>query len=147
MTDSKLSLLVSETVKLDRHIRRLEVELDERKKLLISEAESRADEAQSTEGGGTSITFEGLEGSIARVTKAGATLVSTLNPEQAKFAKVKAAAGPAFASLFTPSVVYRPIERFREKAELSLGSAASKLVKLCTTGGKTSVAFETKEGA
>lgn len=147
MTDSKLKLLVSETVQLDREIRQAELELAEKKRIIIAEAESRADEAEATKGDGTSITFEGLDGSIARIVKAGDTLAATINPEQKKFAKIKATAGPAFAALFTPAVIYRPIDRFREQAKLSLGSSAAKLIKLCTSKGKTSVSFETKEGA
>lgn len=145
MTDSKLSLLVSEAVKLDREIRQKTKTLDEYKKTLVAEAESRADEAVKTEGGGRSIQFEGLDGCIARVTKAGPTLASSFNPEQAKFAKIKALVGQSFLVLFEAAVVYKVRPNFRDRAAEIVGANSAKLIKALTTPGKTSVAFETKE--
>ena len=42
-------------------------------------------------------------------------------------------------------LAYKPAPNFREEAEALLGKDAKKLIKLCETPGRTSVAFETKD--
>ena len=148
MTDSKLKLLVAQAVRLDRAISRLQEKLKLLKSQIAAEAETREDEQVKTEGGGTSITFEGAGGCIARVTASGRALKAALKADDKNFAKIKAACGQWFARLFTPEVVHVPVENFRKQAVELLGAAEAKqLIKLCENAGKTSVSFETKEPA
>lgn len=146
MTDQKLSLLVAEAVELDRNIAEGQERLKEIKAPLALEAESRSEEATPTEGGGTSIEFAGRDGCIARVTTAGATLKASIKGEGRDIEKVRAVAGQRFERLFSPVLSYKPVENFREEAAALLGpKTAASLVKLCTTAGKVTVSFETKE--
>jgi hypothetical protein len=148
MTENKLRSLVAEAVELDRNIRDGQERLKSLKALLAAEAESRAEEATPTEGGGTSITFAGLDGCIARVTTAGAALKSSIKAEGRDIEKVRDAADRHFARLFETVLAYKPVDGFREQAASLLGAKdAAKLVKLCTVPGKTTVSFETKDGA
>ena len=148
MTDQKLRSLVTEAVCLDREIAEKQARLKEIKEHLTIEADTRADEATATDGGGTSLTFEGADGCVARVTTAGATLKATIKGEGKDIEKVKAAAGTIFPKLFTPVLAYKPVDNFRDEATALLGAAEGrKLIRLCTNPGKTTVSFETKEGA
>jgi len=148
MTTEKLKALVTRAVNLDRSIAQDQEELKSLKEQLATEAASRAEEATTTEGGGTSLVFEGAEGSIARVTVAGATLKSSVKAEGRDIEKVKEAAGRHFPRLFETVLAYKPIAAFRQEAESLLGAKdAAKLVKLCTNAGKTTVSFETKDAA
>jgi len=148
MTDQKLALLVAEAVELDRNITEGQERLEEIKAQLALEAESRAEDATPTEGGGTSIEFAGRDGCIARVTTAGATLKSTIKGEGRDIEKVRAAAGRDFERLFSPVLAFKPVENFREEAAARLGAKdGAKLIKLCTNPGKVTVSFETKEAA
>lgn len=147
MTNEKLKALVTRAVALDRSIAELEAQLKTYKERLTAEAKSRADDATATEGGGKSITFEGADGCIARVTTAGATLKSTIKTGDKNLEKIKALAGRCFGSLFTISGVYRLDTDFRAKADLYLNKDAPKLIRLCESPGKTTVSFETKEVA
>lgn len=146
MTENKIRALVTEAVLLDREIAEKQARLKEIKEHLTIEADTRADEATETEGGGASLTFEGADGCIARVTTAGATLKATIKGEGKDIEKVKAAADRHFARLFSPVLAYKPCENFRDEAAALLGAVeARKLVKLCTNPGKTTVSFETKD--
>ena len=146
MTSTKLQSLVSEAVTLDREIAEKTERLKELKGLLATEAETRADEATPTEGGGASIVFDGGDAGIARVTTAGATLKSSIKGEGKDIEKVKTAADRHFPRLFTPVVSYKPVDGFRDQAVALLGAKEARvLLKLCTNPGKTTVSFETKE--
>lgn len=146
MTNTKLSALVAQAVALDREISEKSALLNDLKDQLSVEAESRCDESTPTEGGGTSITFEGGDGCIARVTTSGPALKSSIKAEGRDIEKVKPAAGRHFLRLFEQVLAYKPVANFREQAESLLGAKdAGKLIKLCTNPGKTSVSFETKE--
>lgn len=145
MTDTKLRTLVTSAVKLDRTIAQLSEELKTLKKQIADEAKTRGDEAVRTEGGGTSISFEGDDGCVARVTTAGGTLKSSLKPDDKKLLKIKEAARGFFARLFDVETVYKPVANFRDQAAELLGKDAGKLVRLCESDGKTTVSFETKE--
>jgi hypothetical protein len=149
MTDQKLRSLVTEAVCLDREIAEKQARLKEIKEHLTIEADTRADEATATDGGGTSLTFEGADGCVARVTTAGATLKATIKGEGKDIEKVKAAAGERlFPNLFAPVLAYKPVDNFRDEALALLGTAEGrKLIKLCTNPGKTTVSFETKDSA
>jgi len=145
MTDSKLRTLVTSAVKLDRTIAQLSEELKALKKQIADEAKTRSDEAVRTDGGGTSISFEGDDGCVARVTTAGGTLKSSLKPDDKKLPKIKEAARGFFARLFDVETVYKPVANIRDQAAELLGKDAGKLVRLCESDGKTTVSFETKE--
>jgi hypothetical protein len=145
MNDNKLKQLVAEAVALDRDISRMSERLTELKDILKTEAESRFDQAQPTEGGGTTNTFEGADGCICRVTTSAATLKSSVKGEGKDIEKVREAAGNFFTKLFDPTVSYKPVANFREEAEAFLGKQSRKLIKLCENPGRTSVAFETKD--
>lgn len=146
MTDQKLRLLIGEAVRLDRAIARLQDKLKAIKGQIATEAETRGDEAEPTEGGGTSITLEGTGGCIARVTETGRALKALIKPEDKAFPKIKEAAGGSFSRLFTPEVVHKPVDKFREQARELLGEVpGNKLIRLCENPGKTTVSFETKE--
>jgi hypothetical protein len=148
MTTNKISQLVAEAVELDRNIAEAQERLKAIKATLAIEAESRADEATATDGGGRSIEFIGSDGCIARVTTAGPTLKGTINGEGRDIMKVREAAGSYFTRLFSPVLSFKPDENFRALAVDFLGARdGAKLVKLCTNPGKTSVAFETKQPA
>jgi len=147
MTDKMLQSLVTEAISLDREISEAQDRLKEIKGALIVEAESREDEHQTTDGGGSTWTATSNDGSIARVTFPAAKLKSSISGEGAAIEKVRAAAGPHFSRLFTPAINHKPVEGFREQAASLLGKAASKLIKLCETASSASVAFETKEKA
>lgn len=145
MNDTKLKQLVTLAVTLDRQIADRQADLKLLKAQIVAEAKSRPELAVETDGGGVSTTLEGEDGSVARVTVAGRTLRSSIDPEADGFDRVKEAAGPAgFSRLFKPAVVYQLVDNFRDEAETLLGKGASKLVKLCTSAGKTTVSFETK---
>jgi N-acetylglutamate synthase/N-acetylornithine aminotransferase len=146
MTEHKLRVLIAQAVRLDRGIQQAQAKLKDLKAQLAAEAETRQDEAIATEGGGTSITFEGAGGCIARVTQTGRALKSAIKPEDKNFTKIVAAAGAAWKLLFRPEVVHVLAENFRDEARAALGDAAAKpLIKLCETAGKTTVSFETKD--
>ncbi len=144
MNESKLKQLVAEAVCLDREISLQQDRLKEMKARLVTEAQSRIDEAADTEGGGKAITFQGLAGDVARVSIPAPALKSKIESEGRAAEKIKAAAGQYFESLFVPSFVYVPIEGFRAEAATLLGQAAARLVKLCETESRPRVCFETK---
>jgi hypothetical protein len=148
MTSEKIRHLVTEAVALDREIAEKTERLKELKERLSIEAVSRADEATATDGGGTSLSFEGLDGCVARVTTAGATMKSSIKAEGRDIEKVKTAADRHFSRLFETVLAYKPVANFREEAAALLGAKdGAKLVKLVTNPGKTSISFETKDAA
>lgn len=145
MNDNKLSQLVTAAVLLDRQIALLEGQLKEMKASIVAEASSRDEDRVPTDGGGSSIAFDGTDGCIARVSFPAPTLKSKIDGEGKAFDKIKAAVGSALSRLFVPSVVYRPVENFREEAAAVLGATdARKLVKLCESASSPRVSFETK---
>lgn len=147
MTDQKLRTLIAQAVRLDRGIAQAQDKLKHLKAQIATEADSRAEEATKTEGGGSSITFEGAGGCIARVTTAGRTLKAAVKPSDKKFEQIKAAAAGFFTRLFETEIVHKPTADFRKLAGELLGASAGKLIKLCEQKGKTTVSFETKERA
>jgi hypothetical protein len=147
MNDTKLRQLITEAVLLDREIAAKEQTLKELKALIAAEAETRAELATATEGGGTSTVLEGDDGCVARVTTAGRTLKSSIKAEGKDIEKVRDLAGRCFTSLFAPVLAYKPVDDFRSKAALFLGKDAGKLIKAVENPGKVTVSFETKEAA
>ena len=148
MTNEQLKALVTRAVSLDRQIALDTDELKSLKAKLAAEAKARTDAATATEGGGKSIAFEGADGCIARVTKAGRKLLSSLKPAAKNFAKIKAQCAGHFTRLFETEIVYKPVPEFRKQATEALGAEnAAVLIKLCTSSGDTSVSFETKEAS
>ena len=147
MTDQKLRTLIAQAIRLDRGISQAEDKLKGLKAQIAAEAETRPDEQIATEGGGTSITFEGAGGCIARVTRTAAALKSAVSPTDKKFAKIKELTGTQFPWLFQTAVVHTLVPDFRKTAANLMGDDAKKLIKLCENPGKTTVSFETKEVA
>lgn len=148
MTDSKLRTLIDRAVKLDRDIADQTTELKEIKAQLIVEATSRQEEQRSIEGSdGTKWTGTGNDGCLCRVTFPAPKLKSSVDPETKPGQKIIELAGTAKQTLFTPSVIYRPIEGFRDKARELLGKGAEKLIKACETESNPRVEFETKTEA
>lgn len=146
MTNDKLRDLVTTAVRLDREIADKNDQLKLLKERIATEAETRAEDATPTEGGGTSLTFEGADGCVARVVTTGAALKSAIKQDDKKLAKIKDAARAFFSRLFVPEVVLKPVTNFRDEAVNYLGAKdGAKLINLCETPGRTSVAFETKE--
>lgn len=145
MTDQKLRLLIAQAIRLDRGIHQAQDKLKALKAQIAAEAETRPELATPTEGGGTSITFEGAGGDIARVTEAARSLKSAIKPDDKKFPQIKSAAGKYWARLFTAETVHVPVENFRKVAAELLGTIEARpLIKLCENAGKTTVSFETK---
>lgn len=145
MNDQKLSLLVAQAVSLDREIAEQQEELKRLKTQLVAEAVTREDEQAPTVGGGWSVTFEGADGCIARVTKPGETLKSCIDGEGKTIERVRAAAGPAFGRLFLQAPKWKLVPNFRVEAAALLAGKAGKLLRLVSTEGQVKVAFETKE--
>lgn len=147
MNDSKLKLIVTEAVSLDREISEKQDRLKELKAILSTEAESRQDEATPTEGGGTSLQLEGADGCVCRVTQTGRALKSSISPDGPLWGKVQSILdGKHPTKFFTPVLTYQPLENFRDLSVELLGKTeGNKLIKLCENSGKTTVSFETKE--
>ncbi|HTJ78515.1 MAG TPA: hypothetical protein VL357_05925 [Rariglobus sp.] len=146
MNDTKLRQLVTAAVLLDREIAEKEKQLKEIKATLATEAETRAEQATATDGGGTSLVLEGDDGSVARITTAGRTLKATVKGEGKDIEKIRELAGKAFAQLFAPVLAYKPVENFRAEVAVRFGNKdAAKLIKAMENPGKTTVSFETKE--
>jgi hypothetical protein len=145
MNDAKLRLLVTNAVKLDRDIARKEALLKTLKDQLSAEAKARKATATKTEGGGTSLTLEGNDGCVCRITRTGRALKSSLNPLSDDFDDIKEASGRCFADLFDTVSSYTPVDDFRTEAERLLGDKAGALISLFSNAGKTTVSFETKE--
>jgi len=157
MNDSKLKLLVKETVELDRQVQQLTRLLDANKKLLVAEAKARKDAGDKTDGGGLSVIFEGLNGCVARITKAGRTLKGSLAPDSEEYEALSDIVDEAIdgetkrhviAMLFDEVTSLKLSSEFREIVNRNFSKAdAAAILKLVTSSGKTSVSFETKESA
>lgn len=148
MTDTKLRTLVDRAVALDREIADKTQELKELKATIVAEATSREEEQEPIEGSeGRRWMASGTNGCLCRVVFPAAKLKSSVDPESKPGQKILEMAGNAKASLFTPSVIYRPIPTFRAKASELLGKAADKLIRACETESSPRVEFETKETA
>lgn len=148
MNDTKLAQTIAQAIALDREIAEKSEQLKQLKALLTTEAESRAELATPTEGGGTSTELVGADGCIARVTVAGRTLKSSVKAEGKDIVKIKDLAGRSFGRLFETVLGYKPVPDFRDHAVAELGAKdGGKLIRLLETPGKTTVSFETKEAA
>lgn len=145
MGKTELQTLVTQAIKKDRAIQRLEADLKILKAQLVSEAKRREDEHQSTDGGGISWVAEGRSGEIARVVFPARKLKPSFNPAAKTFAAIRAAAGAAFSKLFATKDALVPVEDFRAVARQLLGGKAEKLIKLCESDSSPSVSFETVE--
>ncbi len=148
MTNAKIAKLVDEAILIDRTIQEGENRLKEIKEQLVSIAEADPENHVEGQGGGTSYTMDGTEGSIARISFPVPSLSSKIDPEKKTFSKIKDIAGRAFDSLFKPVLTYKLVDGFRDQAAALLERRdATALIKACSTQSKPRVAFETKEGA
>ncbi len=148
MNESKLKTLVAEAVVLDRQKAEIETRLKKIKATLIHEATEREEDQVPTDGGGTSIRFAGADGCIATVSFPARTLKSSILVSSKPFEKImELVETKAFERLFVHVGAYRPIDGFRQEAEVILGKDAKRLIKLCETESSPRVSFETKDGA
>jgi len=145
MKESKLQNLVTEACELDRQISDMTEALKGMKAELVTEAETREDDQVATDGGGWSVTFEGLDGNICRVTKPGDALKPSIDGEGKAIEKIREASGVHFSRLFQQAPKWKLVPNFRDEAASLLGKAAGKLIKLVSKSTTTSVSFETKD--
>lgn len=150
MTTNKLKKMVDRAVELDREIREAEAELKTLKTQLKTEAGTREEEHQPTDGGGWSWQTPGESGAVCRVTQGGPKMKASVRTEK-DVARLKSLCGEAgFRGLFLPAVTYKPVPNFRDQAREVLGTAggaARKVIKLLEGKGSVSVSFETKAAA
>ncbi len=89
---------------------------------------------------------EGIDGAIARVSFPSPTLKASIDAEKPAGAKIMDLIGRHKESLFTPRLVWVPIENFRDRvAQLFDARLAVRIVRSCETQSSPRVAFETKE--
>ncbi len=145
---TKLQNLVTEAVSLEREISEHTERLKELKAELVQAAHAHAHEHTPTDGGGCRWTIEGTDGCIARVNFPAPAMKSKIEGEGKAIEKIRQLAGTVFSKLFVPTVVFKPIENFREEARTLLAKTdANKLIKLCQTESAPRVSFETAERA
>lgn len=130
---------------MDREIAKMTENLKGLKGDLIHEAQTRTDEQVVTDGGGWSVTFEGTDGNICRVTTPGDALKPAIDGEGKAIEKVREAAGSHFTRLFLQAPKWKLVPNFRDEAVSLLGKASGKLIKLCSKSSTPSVSFETKD--
>jgi hypothetical protein len=147
MKDSKLEMLVTEACATDREIASRTELLKGMKAQLVAEAETRVEDHVPTDGGGWSVTFEGVDGNICRVTKPGDALKPSIDGEGKAIDMIRKVAGVHFSRLFQQAPKWKLVPNFRDQAAALIGPAASfrKLVKLVSKKTPTSVSFETKD--
>lgn len=146
---TEIELLVTRAILIDRRIQDDADELKAIKARLVEAAEAEPeDRRDATKEGGYSITFSGGDGSIARVTRPGDKLRSSIDTETPKGAKLKERVGKMWSDLFEPRVQWTPVAKFREVvAEKFALRDANAIIKACTTESAPKVSFETKEVA
>ena len=94
MTTTKIQKLVGEAIALDREISdKTEILKGMKADLAVLAEEAPAEIREATESGGYSVTYEGPDGSIARVTKPAAKLKAVIDTEKPAGAKLKAKIG------------------------------------------------------
>lgn len=148
MNESKLQLLVMEAIDLDRTIAKETERLKNLKAMIVLEAKGGAGERTATEGGGWSVEFTGAKGDIARVTKPGDKLKSSIDAESDTWTELRDLLAGRPERLFKPGVKYAPLENFRELVAAGFTPAdQKKILKAMTTKSSPTVSFETKEGA
>jgi hypothetical protein len=147
MKDSKLQQLVTAACDLDREISTLKETLAGMKTDLVTEAESREEDQIATDGGGWSVTFEGTDGNICRVTKPGDALKPSIDGEGKAIEKIRKVCGVHFCGLFLQAPKWKLAPNFREEAKRIFGKSAGKLIKLVSKATTPSVSFETKDVA
>lgn len=145
MTETKLTVLVAMAVALDRELQEKTGQFKEIKRQIVAEAESREDEHETTEGGGTAWTAQGTDGCIARVNFPAPSLKSKIDRESPSGSRLLLKVGKRKEDLFTPVLSYVPVENFRERVrEFFKPGEASKIIAACETKSAPRVSFETK---
>lgn len=147
MTDAKLKNLVAEAVVLDRQKAEIDKRLKKIKAQLIAEAEARDEDHVRTDGGGSSLRFDGADGCIATVSFPARSLKSSISGVGKTIDQIQKAAGRFFGQLFVQVPAWKPVVDFRLRADHYLGRAAPKLIKLCETDSAARVSFETADKA
>lgn len=147
MKEQKLKVLVTEACTLDREIAGMTEKLKGLKSELVTEAQSREEDQVKTDGGGWSVTFEGTDGNVCRVTTPGDALKPSIDGEGKAIEKIRSACGVHFSRLFLQAPKWKLAANFREEAQSLLGKSAGKLIKLVSKATTPSVSFETKDVA
>jgi len=144
-----IQTLVSTAINLDRKIAALEEELKSVKERLVAHAKLDEENQTETDKGGWSWSAQDPEGNLARVTVAGRSIKEGIDLEGELTTKVRALLPKdVFARLFVTATYYKLVDDFRTRAsEILAKPYATKLLKLVTSKGKTSVSFETKKEA
>lgn len=141
-----LESVVDAAIKLDRQIKDDTRRLKHLKAQLMLEASLRPADHTATENGGTSWTFRGTNGDLARVTFPAPQLRSSFDPENKTHAKILAKFGDVVARFFGKRVVYKPLDDFRARVETEFPPArAAKLIAACETESDPKVSFETAQ--
>jgi hypothetical protein len=147
MNQTKIAGLVSQAVKLDREIAEKSEHLKRLKGQLLAAARGGLQPTTPTEGGGWSLTFEGADGCVARVTQPADKLKNSIDAEKPAGARLMMLVGRLKEELFTPSLKYVPVENFRTRvASLFPPATASRILQAATGESSPTVSFETKEG-
>jgi hypothetical protein len=145
MKDSKLKMMVTEACTLDREIAGMTEKLKGLKSELVNEAQSREEDQVKTDGGGWSVTFEGTDGNVCRVTTPGDALKPSIDGEGKAIEKIREVCGVHFCGLFLQAPKWKLAPNFREEAQRLFGKSAGKLIKLVSKATSPSVSFETKD--
>ncbi|MDD3885377.1 MAG: hypothetical protein PHI35_00715 [Victivallaceae bacterium] len=143
-TPAEISALVAAGIFHERVLKAAEKNLNAIKRELIEAAQDRPDDLLPTEGGGHSLTFEADDGSAACVMFPARTLKAAINPETKDGAKIMDTLRESKDDLFTPVLLYAPVEKFRDKVrELFNKRVADSIIKKCESDSSPRVAFET----
>ena len=147
MNKQEISELVNAAMNLDNEIAKKKDELKSMKAMLAWEATLRYEDGEAQPG--TSVTFEGIAGEVARVNFPSPALKSSI-PYQGKLmekiTRLCDVQPGCFKELFIPVESVIPVEGFRDVARKELSPAgARKLIELCETKSAPRVSFETKD--
>ena len=141
-----LESLVDAAVKLDRQIKDDTRRLRDLKAQLMIEASLHPADHTATEGGGSSWTFTGRTGNIARVTFPASKLKERIDPSSKDGAKILKLVGRNWPRYFRRLILFSPLDDFRDRVETMLDYRdARKLINACETDSDPKVSFETAE--
>lgn len=145
MIRANLAAMVTAACALDREIAQKQKTLAGLEKTIKAEAAADTEGHQETAGGGWSWTCAGTDGCLCRVTKPGPGLRGSIDGEDEVFEKLRGKVGVAFLGLFSASAKFKLVENFRERARELFGADAAWVIRLCSTKGKITVGYETKQ--
>lgn len=148
MNLNKITQKVTEAIALDREIAELTERLKAIKAELVKAADSDLMDKTVTDGGGWSVSFDGVDGSIARVTQPGQKLKASISGDSTNWEKIKAMLGRDANVFFKPVTNFAPCADFRKLIAANYSTTDErKLLKLVESNSSPTVSFETKETA